>query len=42
MVVKEKTFKKVETIFRLEVAPTGAKNAPISQCNFVYKLPLPW
>ena len=33
MVVKEKFFKEAETIFRQEVAPTGARNAPISQCN---------
>ena len=42
MVVKEIFFKEADTIFRQEVAPTGARNAPISQCNFVYKLPLPW
>ena len=42
MVVKEIFFKEAETIFRQEVAPTGARNAPIPQCNFVYELPLPW
>ena len=42
VVVKEIFFKEAQTIFRQEVAPTGARNAPISQCNFVYKLPLPW
>ena len=33
-------IKKQKQHFRQDVAPTGAKNAPISQCHFVYTLPV--